>query len=257
MTLTQEKKPFIYSFGIHTAIVLVLVVRPYFTSKIDPFERSVKVDVVSMPEKNQKIKKKIEASDESKKTVKKKEKPKHKKPKESKKKETTAFKEATQKTVAAKPKVSEPKVEEVKISEQEAFKKLEALKAKQEEEEALKNFAQKENEIAGNRVSKGSSLIGVEKIEYTSYKEILHGAILEEWQLPQWLMDSKDSLRAVVEIKIDSDGHLVYKNLVQSSGNKIYDGKVMEAIMSAAPFDPPPDKFKGVVLYEGVTLTFP
>lgn len=255
MTLTQEKKPFIYSLGIHGAILLVLVVRPYFTSTVKPFEKSVKVDVISMPEKNQKIIKKIEAPTEAKKPMEQKEKEVTKKAEEPKKKATAAPKVEPKKTIVEKSKPVEPKVEEVKISEQDAFKKLEALKAQKEEEEALKNFAQKENEIKGNRVSKGSSLVGVEKLEYTNYKEILHGAVSADWQLPQWLLES--DLKAVVEIKIDSDGNLVYKNLVQSSGNKIYDEKVMEAILSAAPFDPPPEKFKGVVLYEGVTLTFP
>ena len=236
MTLTEDRKPLFYSVGLHLFILLVLVVKPYFSSGVKPFERSIKVDIVAMPEKGQKI---IPVTPKVEKRVEKKKKPKKKaKPKKEVKKKAVTSKKVT--PVA---------------SESDAFKKLEALKQKKKEQDAFSALEQKKQEIRGNRVSKGTGLVGVEKLEYTNYKEVLHAAISADWELPKWLLESE--LQAVVEIKIDQDGNLVYKNLVQSSGNKIYDEKVMEAITSAAPFDPPPDKFKGIVMYEGVVLTFP
>jgi TonB family protein len=238
MTLIEERKPLFYSLALHLSILLVLVVKPYFSSGVKPFEKSIKVDIIAMPEKGQKIIPVTPKPKEPSKTkVKEKAKPKSQVKKEVKKKAVTSKKTAP------------------KALESDAFKKLEAIKQKQKEQEALTALEQKKQEIKGNRVSRGTGLVGVEKLEYTNYKEIIHNAIKADWELPGWLLESE--LQAVVEIKIDHDGNLVYKNLVQSSGNKIYDEKVMEAINNAAPFDPPPDKFKGIVMYEGVVLTFP
>jgi len=240
MTLGEERKPLFYSLVLHLSILLVLVVKPYFSSGVKPFERSIRVDIIAMPEKGQKIipvVPKIEKKPEKKIEKKTKSKPKKKTKKEIKKKTVTSNK------------VSD------KASESDAFKKLEVLKQKKKEQDALIALEQKKQTIKGNRASLGTGLVGVEKLEYTNYKEVLHAAISADWELPKWLLES--DLQAVVEIKIDHDGNLVYKNLVQSSGNKIYDEKVIEAINNAAPFDPPPEKFKGIVMYEGVVLTFP
>jgi len=237
MTFTEEQKPLFYSLGLHLSILFVLVFKPYFSSPVKPFERSIKVDIVAMPEKGQKI---IAPQPKA-----------EKKP--DKKAEKTKAKAKPKKVQKSKA-VTSTKVAE-SATENDAFKKLKAMKQQKKEEEALAALAEKQKEIKGNRVSKGTGLVGVEKLEYTNYKEILHAAISADWELPKWLLES--NLQAVVEIKIDHDGNLVYKNLVQSSGNKIYDEKVMEAIINAAPFDTPPDKFKGIVLYEGVVLTFP
>ena len=268
MTLSKERKPLFYSLILHLSILLILVVKPYFSSGVKPFERSIRVDIVAMPEKGQQIKSIVptttptiaptivpttaptiapKAKNKSKKKAKEEEK---KEIREEKIKEETGLKK---KTIPSKNVTTE-------VSEMEAFKKLEALKKKKkeqkkEEEEELSALREKKQVIKGNRTSKGTGLIGVEKLEYTNYKEVLHAAISADWELPKWLLES--NLQAVVEIKIDHDGNLVYKNLVQSSGNKIYDEKVMEAVVNSAPFDPPSDKFKGIVLYEGVVLTFP
>ena len=230
MTLSEESKPFFYSLVLHLSIFLILVVKPYFSTEIKPFGRSIRVDILAMPKKGQKI---IPVIPKAKEKSKKKTKPKGK----------TKKKAVTSKKINPK------------ALESGAFKKLELLKKKKKEQEALSALEQKKQEIKGNRASKGTGLVGVERLEYTNYKDVLHTAILEDWELPKWLLES--DFQAVVEIKIDHDGNLIYKNLVQSSGNKIYDEKVMEAINSAAPFDSPPNKFKGIVMYEGVVLTFP
>jgi len=256
MTFGEEsKKPLVYSVLLHLSILVVLVVKPYFSKEVKPFQKSIKVDILAMPEKDQKvipIQPDVEEIVEKKEDTKKASKatPVVEKPeKKEAKKDSEAKKEVSKKEdkPAEAPKETN--------TEMDAFKKLNDLKRKAKEEEALKALKQKQKEIKGHRLSKGTGLIGVEKIEYTNYKEVLHAAISTDWELPKWLLESE--LQAVVEIKIDNDGNLVYKNLVQSSGNKIYDEKVMEAIISASPFNPPPEKFKSIVMYEGVVLSFP
>lgn len=236
MTLKEEHKPLVFSLALHLGIVLMLVVRPYFSPEIKPFQKAIKVDIVAMPEKDQKIVK-----------PKKKEAPKKKKKTAVAKKSKSIAKKANKKTpVPAK------KSEDVDegVDEMAALKKLKSIKAEQKREEILE-----ETKIKGNRIAKGTDLVGVEKIEYTNYKTVLHSAISAEWDLPKWLVEG--NLRAIAEIKIDNDGNLIYKKINLSSGNSIYDAKVMEAIEEASPFQPPPDKFKDIVLYEGVTLAFP
>ena len=256
MTFGEEsKKPLVYSVLLHLSILAVLVVKPYFSKEVKPFQKSIKVDILAMPEKDQKIvpilpdiEETVEKKDDTKKASKPKTTPVVEKPKTQ-----TAQKEAKKEVSKKEDKpVEAPKETN---TEMDAFKKLNDLKRKEKEQEALEALKQKQKEIKGNRLSKGTGLIGVEKIEYTNYKEVLHAAISTDWELPKWLLES--NLQAVVEIKIDHDGNLVYKNLVQSSGNKIYDEKVMEAIISASPFNPPPEKFKSIVMYEGVVLSFP
>lgn len=244
MTLSKDKQPFIYSLCFHLGILLLMVVRGYFSKEIKPFERTVRVDIVAMPDKVQKIVKPQPKKEE-------------KKAKKEKVKKTQAKKEAKKavKKIAVQPKDS-PKAkaapkEDLKASELSAFEKLALLKAQKEEKEIV----EKQKAIAGNRLAKGSDLVGVEKIEYSNYKSTLHNAISAEWDLPKWLLEG--NLKAVAHIKIDEAGNLLSKEIVSSSGNSIYDEKVMEAIVDSAPFSPPPEKFKQIVFYEGVHLAFP
>jgi len=247
MTLTENKKPFFYSVGFHLSLLVLMVVRGYYSSNIPDFERTVRVDIIAMPDKVQKIvePKQVEAPKEEVK----------KEAAKPKKVQTKSKPKPEPKKVAAKaaPKKTEKKApaEDFKKSQMSAFEKLAALKAAKVENE----LEEKQKAIAGNRIAKGTDLVGVEKIEYSNYKSTLHKAISSEWDLPKWLLEG--DLRAIAHIKIDEDGNLIFKKIVSSSGNSIYDEKVMEAIVDSAPFSPPPSKFKKIVFYEGVQLAFP
>lgn len=244
VNIRDEHKPLAYSVGMHLFIVLLAVVRPYFSKEIKPFQRAIRVDIVAMPDKHQKIVKKV-----VKKAVPKKEKA---KPKKSIKKQSNTAKMVSKKDKAVPlKKVAEKKKKEVEegILEEDAFAKL----ARMQEEKNIE--VEKQKDIAGNRASKGTDLSGVEKMEYSNYRSTLHTAISTEWDVPKWLLEG--NLSAAAHIKIDESGNLIYKKLVKGSGNSIYDEKVMGAIIDAAPFSPPPEKFKKIVYYEGVTLSFP
>ena len=221
------------------------------TANVVDFQRAVRVDIVAMPDKVQKIVKPKPKPEVKAEKAKEKAKPKEVVKKEAKKEVAKKTVKKVEK-VAAKPKIAaKVNSEELKKSELSAFEKLAALKASQEKEE----IQEKQKAIAGNRVAKGTDLVGIEKIEYSNYKSTLHAAISAEWDLPKWLLEGE--LRAIAHIKINEDGNLTYKKIVSSSGNTIYDEKVMEAIEDSAPFSPPPEKFKKIVFYEGVQLAFP
>ncbi|MGH1467315.1 MAG: energy transducer TonB [Bdellovibrionales bacterium] len=238
MTISEERKPLAYSLGLHLFIVLVALIRPYFSADTKHFERAIKVDIVAMPDKHQKIVKKVEE-----KVVKKEKKKPSKKVKKQQAKVNPKGVSKSKTAVAKKEEVVDEGLEE------DAFAKL----ARMQEEKNIE--IEKQKEIAGNRVSKGTDLTGVEKIEYSNYRSTLHTAISSEWDVPKWLLEG--DLSAVAHIKIDESGNLIYKKIVKSSGNSIYDEKVMEAIEDAVPFSPPPEKFKKIVYYEGVELSFP
>jgi len=250
MNLIREREPLYYSLGFHATLLLLMVVRGYYSADIPDFEKTVRVDIIAMPDKVQKIvkpqkaQKKVEPAKKKEKQTKPKKKAAVIKPKS----KTTVVKKSADKV---KKNVVKPKSEDFKKSEMTAFEKLAALKAAKEEDE----IKEKQKAIAGNRIAKGTDLVGVEKIEYSNYKSTLHQAISKEWDLPKWLLEG--DLRAIALIKIDEDGNLVFKEVVSSSGNSIYDEKVMEAIVDSAPFSPPPSKFKKIVFYEGVQLAFP
>jgi colicin import membrane protein len=252
MTLAENKKPLFYSLGFHLGLVFLMLVRGYYSTDIPDFEKTVRVDIIAMPDKVQKIvePKQIEAPKEEVKETKTKDEPKPVEKAEPKKDavKTVSKKEKVEPVKKTPPK---PPVEDLKKSELNAFEKLAALKAEKAEAE----IEEKQKAIAGNRIAKGTDLVGVEKIEYSNYKSVLHKAISSEWDLPKWLLEG--DLRAIALIKIDEDGNLTFKRIVSSSGNSIYDEKVMEAIVDSAPFSKPPSKFKKIVFYEGVQLAFP
>ena len=254
MTLSENKKPLFYSLGFHLSLVLVMVIRGYYTTDIPDFERTVRVDIVSMPDKVQKIvppKQQPEIAKEEPKKEDPKQKPKEQVKKVEPKKEAVKASAKTQKVETKKKSPPKPPAEDLKKSELNAFEKLAAMKEAKIQDE----IEEKQKAIAGNRIAKGTDLVGVEKIEYSNYKSTLHKAISSEWDLPKWLLEG--DLRAIALIKIDEDGNLIFKNIVSSSGNTIYDEKVMEAIVDSAPFSKPPSKFKKIVFYEGVQLAFP
>ncbi len=226
MITSEEKKSLVYSLGAHCFIVLLLFVRPYFSSELKPFKNTIRVDIVAMPKKHQKIFKKKEKI--TKKQV------------ERKKKIRTVEKNIPKNNTEAKQR---------KSLEKDAFAKLVRMQEEKNKE------AQRQENVAGNRVSKGIDLKGVEKVEYSNYTATLHGAISAQWNIPKWLLEG--DLSAIAHIKIDERGSLIFQKIIKSSGNLIYDEKVRSAIMDAAPFSPPPEKFKKIVYYEGVELLFP
>lgn len=234
------KKPLQISLGIHAFVAVLLVVRPYFATKIDPYEKAVRVDIIAMPEKAQKkqaLPPKPKAS------------PKKPEPKKTKPKKPVAKSKKPEKV-----KPIETPVKKSSISEADALKKLLA-KTKKTEEEPVKPSEEVQKLIKGNIVSKGSDLVGIQKIEYSNYRSVLHAAISAKWDLPKWLLEG--DLVAQAHIKIDNKGNVIFKKLTKESGNGIYDQKVLEAIDAATPFKAPPEKFRNIVRYEGVLLSFP
>ncbi len=160
------------------------------------------------------------------------------------------------------PKVQLKPVKEKKVDlskkQNKALDKIKAMaaldKIKNEVSEQKKSDKASQ-QIRGNQVSAGNSLTGLDKIEFDRYFDELHQKILSSWSIPQWLADAP--LKAQVQILIDDKGVVFKKTLLKSSGNSIFDGKVMEAVDASSPLPAPPGRLQGKLSTSGIILNFP
>lgn len=112
----------------------------------------------------------------------------------------------------------------------------------------------------GNFKNQAGSKEGKEKISKQALSEIYKYSnqiiyqVRQNWTLPPYLTNQQYSSQ--VEIKISSSGELIYKNVVLSSGNKLYDSFVLKTIEQAQPYPKPQDSIKSIVK-QGFVLTFP
>ena len=229
-----------YSGVAHTALALFLFVRAVFVPS-EPIEirRAIRVDVVDLPRKMTEQELAPPAP------------------------EPVAPKVLPPKQVKEKPAVKEPKKIDLTKSQNKALDKIKAMAAldriKSEVSEEKKNQkkpAEKAGtQIRGNQVNAGNSLTGLDKIEFDRYFDDLHQKVLSNWSIPQWLADMP--LKAQVQILLDEKGFVTKKTLLKSSGNQIFDGKVLEAIESSSPLPAPPARLVGKLATSGIILNFP
>jgi TonB family protein len=109
--------------------------------------------------------------------------------------------------------------------------------------------------VAGNQLHAGNALTGLDKIEFDRYFDDLHQKVLDNWSIPQWLADMP--LKAQVQILLDEKGFVTKKTLLKSSGNQIFDNKVLAAIESSSPLPVPPARLVGKLSTSGIILNFP
>ncbi len=223
-------KMLIASVGFHVAIVCIFTLKVLlFPMEIPLYQASVRVDLVSLPDKQTA-------------TL----------PMPAAKAETTPP------PSVAPTSQPETKKETKKIDlSKKQNKALEQLKALQELEAEVQNAkAEKKNApIKGNVLAAGTSLKGLNKLDYDTYIGDVDSQIKSNWELPEWL--AKMGLRARVLVLIDTRGYVIRKELILSSKNPTYDSLVMDTIDRSSPFPPPPEKFIDIVGVNGIVFQFP
>lgn len=251
--LSKELKPYLkLSIGFHVGIFLFFGVKVLIFPDLNLDDQgTIKVDMVALPnlEDNKKV-----TSAGSKPEVKKVETPKEKPAPKPVEKAPVAKKEPEKK----KPNPAEPKMDESSAFEK--LKEMQAMQKLSQKQEVVETTDDQEgqptdNPIKGNRLAEGDSISGVSRIQYDNYKQIVHNAVKNKWQLPSWMQES--DLFAEALIKINETGHVTEQVLITSSGNSMYDKYVTQAINEASPFPAPPDKFVNIVGVKGVVLRFP
>ena len=143
-------------------------------------------------------------------------------------------------------------------------KKEKAVKKPKQKEKKEKSTDSKNNSPAkndklnkGNKLSKGSkegkpNLTAQELSEISLYANQIDSQIREQWRLPKYLTDT--NLTAQVEIKINKLGRLIYKQILISSGNELFDSFVLKAIDSAEPYPAPSADIESFIK-GGIVLT--
>lgn len=112
--------------------------------------------------------------------------------------------------------------------------------------------------IEGNRLSKGSALVGDYSDEMTSefsaYVQNIPGVIRPFWKLPSYLLE-KD-LRCRIKIYLSSDGKLLKTELQESSGVAEFDARAEKALRDAT-FPRPSNEVGSRLTSSGIILGFP
>ena len=220
----------------HLGIFVLFMVRVFvFPSEIPINQRSLRVDVVALPEKQM-----------------------GRKQKASGKQKTRSQKTKSKKTVE-KPKnlknskLHSKKKESFKNKQSSAIDRLKAIK-KMEKERELKEQSGKK-EYKGNLLNRTQSLGGLEKLHHESYLDQLDDHIRSHWSLPGWLANSK--LKARVLLLIDKNGMILNKSFVLQSGNDDFDQYIFRTLEKANPLPSPPDDLVDFYSTRGVELRFP
>ena len=103
--------------------------------------------------------------------------------------------------------------------------------------------AKKPENTVKNKTSKGVA-------EFLRYQSALVHYVRSKWH---W-SEKNLQFKAVVEIKIDEKGKITDFKLIEPSGNKDFDGSVVEAVLQANPVPPPPNNYAD--FYETTRVTF-
>jgi colicin import membrane protein len=139
-------------------------------------------------------------------------------------------------------------------------KKVEAKVEKPQGKEAAKGIKNLESLVVeGNRLSKGSALVGdfseEGSSEFASYIQTLPESIRQYWKLPSFLLDK--NLRCRIKIYLSATGELLKTELLESSGHQEFDARAQKAVRDAAPFPKPTDKVGVRLTNSGIILGFP
>ncbi len=216
--------------------ILFFMKAAFFPSEPIQIRSAIRVDVVAMPDKQ--------------------------------KAPAPAAKAPAPKVELPKPEIKKPEVQKpeppkkidlkaAKKDQQKAIDRLKALQAienlKAESEEKQKQEEPKE--VKGNIASEGSSLTGLEKIEFDRYFGEVEAKVRENWNLPRWLADG--NFKAQVLVLIDERGFVTKSQILRSSGNDVFDTLVRETIARSSPFPVPPNRLKNVLSLQGIVFNFP
>lgn len=139
-----------------------------------------------------------------------------------------------------------------KDAQEKAFAKLKAMQALEKIKQEMSSTRPEQTNTVkappykGQIISSGHSFTGLSQLRVNDYLENLTGQIRDRWELPQWL--SGANLKAVVVVSIDSRGYAIKNEIYTSSGHAVFDASCLAAVKTALPFAPPPDEVREALL---------
>jgi colicin import membrane protein len=143
--------------------------------------------------------------------------------------------------------------ETAKEQREKARQRQETLEQRQRD---LKRFEQAYRAaIRGNQTNQGSSATGAMEATLNAYAGHITDKLRSNWALPAYLQGR--GMRAVARIYIDGRGQVVRFQLVQSSGNEVFDEYVKGSIQRSSPFAPPPADMANGLRNSGLEVIYP
>lgn len=222
------KRFFTISMGVHLFLAFGFTLKStFFPSETIVIQNAIRVDMVALP---QKAEPEVGPSPQ----------PESAKPAPVVEKKPPAPKpEPARKAEVKKPDPKKAQLDALnKLKQKEAF---ERLMKKQETASAAAAAPQpKKNLNAGNQLSQGDSVTGLERIAFDEYISQVKGAVHSNFAVPSWLSDA--NFKATVEVVISSDGKILRRNLVRPSGDSTFDGAALAAVDASNPFPPAPER---------------
>ena len=259
------KKFFVFSFIFHLALIIYFSISPFSkTLQVIELDSALRVDLVDLPDKLTKpsiqpapAKKAEPAATDT--PFRKTEAPPQEKPKE----------EVTQKEKPAdtneinldanKAKKAPEKKDKLNSKQQAALSKLQQDNAlsriAEDVEEDSKIKPQAKPTYKGNKITSGTELQGLSRLQHDQYVGAIERAIRAQWSLPEWLARKK--LRAQVRVRVSTNGSILGVDFVKMSGNPTFDENVMTTVYKSAPLPPPPERLEILLKNEGIILGFP
>ncbi len=247
----QFVRNFFLSILAHVLLVAAFSIKfVFFPSESIIVESAVRVDLVGLPEKMQQLPPPVtEVTKETKSPP----------PAEKSKPEEKTPPPPETKVAKTPPEEKAINLNKTKDKQKQAMDKLKALSAVEKLKNEMAQQDQAKNAppkpVRGNVLSAGTSLAGLNKLEYDQYFGHLDIHIKNYWSLPEF-MQNKD-YKTQVKITFDENGFVTSKTITRSSGNIEYDNFVLDTVQRASPLPPPPEKFRDIVKYKGVILGFP
>ena len=177
-------------------------------------------------------------------------------PTESKAKAPSPAKPAPAKPVPAKPAPDSSAQDRQAATSQEVRSAIEALRqrqAKRDQEEqaevtrqqaasaridALRDQLEQQDTVGGAAVMAA----GVQRVRLMAYQDRVRAKIIEMWILPLSAEQTRD-LQATAQFQVTRNGQVAQLELVNPSGNSLYDDSLLRAIWRASPLPALPDDY--------------
>jgi TonB family protein len=113
--------------------------------------------------------------------------------------------------------------------------------------------------IEGNRLSKGSALVGdytdEQNSEFSAYVQTLPELVRAHWKLPTYLMNQ--NLKCKIAIYLSTSGNVIKTDLIESSGQSEFDSRAEKAIRDGSPYPKPEAAVAPRLANSGIILKFP
>lgn len=222
---------------------------PFFDKKKDnkeQYQSFIQVDVVALPDQLRNEKPSLDVT----KPIVEKPAPEVKQPEAAKKEDILPAPDAKSQ------KLEKPK-EDKKARANEQAKALKQLQEEARREQALKALQVKNAKagrakMAGNKLSQGTSAVGLIGTASDRYRSLVIDAIKKHFNIYLW-QQRKANLVADIYFEIYPTGKLKTKRVVKPSSDPLYDSAILQAIEEAQPLPLPEDLS---LLNEGFQITF-